>query len=943
MPISNGSFTKPASFQNDAVGAKPLPPLILDRFRAMLKKREEELMVFGGEAGTDEIVRIYEIVLASLTLNSKPMITDLTIIAGEQRAHGEGIADAICSRIIEAPVDQKLPSLYLLDSIVKNIGKEYIRYFSTRLPEVFCEAYAQVHPNMHHAMQHLFGTWSAVFPLSVLRKIEAKLQFSTSVHGQPSGLGSLNASESPRTTHGIHVNPKYARHQFGHSTVDTVGAEVIKKPLPSAARIIKSASPYRIGNGGSLSPSLEEFSVDNSPNRLAVGASSSHAGIDFGFSRRMDREEETNERQTRNWQGNSNQHLKTSAVYNYTNNVDLRGPRALINAYGIDEREKKLKRKHETTEQLDANGVDPKVATRTWQNTEEEEFDWEDMTPGLSDRRQCNEIRSSIQPPSNSMASHRFTTNCSAPLVTDYRENWSKARFSSVPNSSFEDDINFVQGSINGIAGPSDSINHIPSSFGRESSILQPQQSQSHFNAKGGGPFPESKSFSSAGELNPPVIGNFPNAEGLFSGPGNAMSIFNSTYDSPAPDTQSASAAALSKAWYPSKLLSTHNFPSVSAPPMQTQIRGQFGTENAGNVGSIRSMSQMNFPQVPNHRPGPVLNLQSPAQASLVQPNMSMPREVRQNFALPSGASLNSHAMVPPPTYGYLAQGHVPRMNTTSSNLVPSLHPHLANNNTTNMPFHPPGPALPSLFNGPLPGSNRPLPVGQNIGQVASNPQAGGALSGLISSLVAQGLISLAKQDSVGVEFDQENLKVRHESAISALYADLPRQCTSCGLRFKSQEEHSKHMDWHVNKNRTLRNRKTKPSSKWFVSGNMWLHGAEALGTEAVPGFFPTENIVEKQEDEEMAVPADEDQNACALCGEPFDDFYSDETEEWMYKGAVYMYAPAGSTLGMDRSQLGPIVHAKCRSDSNASPSEDITKDEEGSTEEDKQRKRLRS
>ncbi|XP_073314836.1 polyadenylation and cleavage factor homolog 4-like isoform X2 [Primulina huaijiensis] len=863
MAISNGSFNKIPPNRNDAVGMRPSPQIILDRFREMVREREEELGFFGGlgeEAvsplSMDEIVRFYEIVLSELTFNSKPTITDLTMIAGEQRAHAKGISEAICSRIIEVPVDQKLPALYLLDSIVKNIGKGYISYFSAHLPEVFCEAYAQVHPNMNPAMRHLFGTWSAVFPVSVLRKIEEQLQFSPSVSGQSPILNSLRASESPRPTHGIHVNPKYleARRQFGHSTVGaegasstgganraTSGVDAIKKSLPSMAKIIRS-STYRTGHTGSLVPSLDEFSIDNSPRRVAVGPSPSSLGINYGLS-----EEESSEWKMRNWQGKSNHHLKTSAAYNHNNDVDLRGPRALISAYGIDEREKNMSSKRQRVEQLDANVIDSKGALRTWQNTEEEEFDWEDMTP----------------------------SNTSAPLLGHGA-------------------MNKIAGVLPNVAGPTDLIVHIPPPN------LPPQHSQSRLYANGGGSFLENRSHFTSSYKRPPILGDFPISDGISGGSSNVVSKLSSTRDSPASEIRPDDAAALINSTYPVRLSSSHIVTPIFALPPQLQSRGQFGTVNSGtHLSGITSMSHLNMPQIPSQSPGLVpLNLQRHAPVSFLQPNFLPSQEFRPNLLLPSTASVPSQAKVPPPNYGYL-QGHGPSIGLASSNLVPGGRP--------------------------------------------PNSGAVGPLSTLFSSLVAQGVISLTKQDSVGVDFDPDSLKMRHESAITALYGDLPRQCTTCGLRFKSQEEHSKHMDWHVSRNRTLKTRKTKPSPKWFVSVSMWLHGAEALGTEAVPGFLPAENTVEKEENKELAVPADEDQNACALCGERFDDFYSDEMEQWMYKGAVYMYSPAGSTVGMDRSQLGPIVHAKCKSDSNGIPPEDFTSVEGELAEEGGPKKKLRS
>ncbi|KAG6422057.1 hypothetical protein SASPL_118619 [Salvia splendens] len=861
VPPSSVGFSKPPPIQNDGAGMKPLPPLLLDRFRAMVKDREEELRIFGDAA----------------VLPLKP--TKLF----KQRAHGEAIAGAICSRIIEVlgydssgstfgfllkmasyltcslkaarllhwlkrgvSVDHKLPSLYLLDSIVKNIGKEYIKFFSARLPEVFCEAYTQVPPNMHKAMRHLFGTWSTVFPLSVLQKIGTKLKFSPPVNGHSSGLSSSRASESPRPTHGIHINPKYleAQRQFGQSSVDPFGTEgvsstgctgltasgvdAVKVSLPSASRITRSSPPCGLWPVGSLSPavpSIKDFGMDSSTKRLAIRQSPSRPGR----------------------------------------------PRPLISAYGMDEREKHLNNKHHKAEELDSNGTEQKIGIRTWQNTEEEEFDWEDMTPSLADRMQSSDTYSSLPSLGN-------LTRGRPSVVADHA-----ARLSA-------------PGCANNVAGSSNFTNHIPRNFGRESLILPPQQSHGQFNANGSGSLAESRNFLTGGEQKSQV-GNFSNIDWKSGQPAGVVSAFCPTYNSLAPEIRSGD-AALRNTWNPANFQNSQVMPSHSSLPQQMQFRGQFGMKNASNIadqmhsepGSSRSMPLVTLPQISSIRPGMVpVNLHG-----ATQPNFSMARE-------------------------YLAQGQGPA------------------GTTPQMSFQVPGATLQPPPRGPHPGTTQAFPIGQINGEVAPNGSVRNGLSGLISSLMVQGLISLPKQDSVGVEFDQDSLKVRHESAITSLYADLPRQCRTCGHRFKDQEEHSKHMDWHVNKNR-----KTKPSPKWFVNINMWLSGTEALGTESAPGFLPIENTVEKEEDEEMAVPADDSQKGCALCGEPFDDFYSDEMEEWMYRGAVYMYAPAGLTVGMDTSQLGPIVHAKCRPDSDGVSPENY-KDEPESTKQGSKRKKLQS
>ncbi|XP_026860226.2 pre-mRNA cleavage complex 2 protein Pcf11 [Electrophorus electricus] len=157
----------------------------------------------SAEAAREDACREYQSSLEDLTFNSKPHINMLTILAEENIQFTKDIVAIIEAQIAKAPPAEKLPVLYLVDSIVKNVGGDYLEVFAKNLITSFICVFEKVDENTRKSLFKLRSTWDEIFPLKKLYALDVRVNSVDPAWPIKPLPPNVNAS--------IHVNPKFLK------------------------------------------------------------------------------------------------------------------------------------------------------------------------------------------------------------------------------------------------------------------------------------------------------------------------------------------------------------------------------------------------------------------------------------------------------------------------------------------------------------------------------------------------------------------------------------------------------------------------------------------------------------------------------------------------------------------------------------------------------------
>eukprot|EP00879_Flechtneria_rotunda_P004442 GHRR01004693.1.p1 GENE.GHRR01004693.1~~GHRR01004693.1.p1 ORF type:complete len:525 (+),score=171.95 GHRR01004693.1:120-1694(+) len=219
-----------------------------------------------------EFLKEYASVLRGLTRNDKTQINTLSMLAEDNKKFAEGVVGVIEQHILTCPPPGKLPALYLVDSIIKNVGEPYKAKFSERLPEVFGAVWDTTLQDKRSSLSRLYGTWAGVLSQHVLARVQNRMvsisngrQATVAAHPSLLAMPPMQPVQPQLLQQGLQL--QYA--------LGGQGIQVIQQPqaqpyMGLAQQHIGLAQPQYINIGGNLVPfsALQPSALVQQPNVL---------------------------------------------------------------------------------------------------------------------------------------------------------------------------------------------------------------------------------------------------------------------------------------------------------------------------------------------------------------------------------------------------------------------------------------------------------------------------------------------------------------------------------------------------------------------------------------------------------------------------------------------------------------------------------------------------
>ncbi|NXX40177.1 PCF11 protein, partial [Tricholaema leucomelas] len=193
----------------------------------------------GSSEAREDACRDYQSSLEDLTFNSKPHINMLTILAEENVPFAKDIVSLIEAQIAKAPASEKLPVMYLMDSIVKNVGREYLTAFTKNLVATFICVFEKVDENTRKSLFKLRSTWDDIFPLKKLYALDVRVNSLDPAWPIKPLPPNVNTSS-------IHVNPKFLNKSPEESAAPTSAVTSGASTPPSVPEIQKNLTQEQL-------------------------------------------------------------------------------------------------------------------------------------------------------------------------------------------------------------------------------------------------------------------------------------------------------------------------------------------------------------------------------------------------------------------------------------------------------------------------------------------------------------------------------------------------------------------------------------------------------------------------------------------------------------------------------------------------------------------------